>query len=89
MRAVRMGVTLSDGALAGATLFDALRNVGLDPKRQRFRNLYSSPVRGASTDGDDEREAVGEIKRALTRGLTVVGMGSIVQRALTREGILS
>ena len=86
-RAVRMGVTWNDGALAGATLFDALRNLGLDPNQQSYRNLYTSPVRGAATDGEDEREAVREIKQARERGLTVVGMGRIVQRVLTREGI--
>ena len=86
-RAVRMGVTWSDGALAGATLFDALRSLGVDPSRQCYRNLYTSPVRGAATDREDEREAVGEIKRAQERGMTVVGMGRIVQRVLTREGI--
>lgn len=86
-RAVQMGVTWSDGALAGATLFDALRNLGLDPSQQSYRNLYTSPVRGAATDREDEREAIGEIKRAQERGLTVVGMGRIVQRVLMREGI--
>ena len=86
-RAIRMGVTWSDGALAGATLFDALRNMGVNPSQQRFRNLYTSPVRGASTDSEDERDAVGEIKRAHQLGLTIVGMGRIVQRVLTREGI--
>ena len=86
-RAVRMGVTWNDGALAGATLFDALRSLGVDPSRQRYRNLYTSPVRGAATDREDEREAIGEIKRAQERGLTVVGMGRIVQQVLTREGI--
>ena len=50
-RAVRMGVTWSDGALAGATLFDELRNLGVEPTRQCYRNLYASPVRGAATDG--------------------------------------
>jgi hypothetical protein len=82
-----MGVAWSDGALAGATLFDALRNLGVDPSQQSYRNLYTSPVRGAATDREDEREAVGEIKRAQERGLTIVGMGLIVQRVLTREGI--
>lgn len=86
-RAARMGVTWSDGALAGATLFDALRSLEVDPSRQSYRNLYTSPVRGAATDGEDEREAVVEIKRAQKRGLTIVGMGRIVQRVLTREGI--
>lgn len=86
-RAVRMGVTWSDGALAGATLFDALRNLDVDPSQQSYRNLYTSPVRGAATDREDEREAVGEIKRAQGRGLTIVGMGRIVQRVLMREGI--
>jgi uracil-DNA glycosylase len=86
-RAVRMGVTWNDGALAGATLFDALRSLGLDPSRQRYRNLYTSPVRGAATDSEDEREAVGDIRLELERGLTIVGMGRIVQRVLAREGI--
>lgn len=86
-RAVRMGVTWRDGALAGATLFDALRNLGLDPSQQSYRNLYNSPVRGAATDREDEREAIGKIKRAQGCGLTIVGMGRIVQRVLTREGI--
>lgn len=57
-RAVRMGVTWGDGALAGATLFDALRSLEVDPSRQSYRNLYTSPVRGAATDSEDEREAV-------------------------------
>jgi uracil-DNA glycosylase len=86
-RALRMGVTWSDGALAGATLFDALRNLGLDTSQQCYRNLYTSPIRGATTDGEDEREAVSEIKQAQERGLTIVGMGHIVQRVLTRERI--
>src|SRR5437588_13050379 len=86
-RAVRMGVTWSDGALAGATLFDALRNLGVDPSQQCYRNLYTSPVRGAATDSEDERETVDKIKRELERGLTIVGMGRIVQRVLMREGI--
>jgi len=86
-RAVQMGVTWSDGALACATLFNALRSLGMDPSRQRYRNLYTSPIRGAETDSGDERVAVGEIKRELERGLTVVGMGRIVQRVLAREGI--
>jgi hypothetical protein len=82
-----MGVTWSDGALAGATLFDALKNLGVNPSQQSYRNLYTSPIRGATTDRKDERKAVGEVKRAKERGLTIVGMGRIVQRVLTREGI--
>src|SRR5205085_7568046 len=86
-RAIQMGATWSDDPLAGATLFDALRNLGMDPDQQCYRNLYTAPIRGAATDREDEREAVSDIKRAQERGLTVVGMGRIVQRVLTREGI--
>lgn len=86
-RALEMNVTWRSGALAAATLFDALRTLGLDPHRQHYRNLYASPVRGATTDRADEWRAVKAIKRARKRGLIVVGMGRIVQRVLTREGV--
>lgn len=86
-RAVKMCVKWEDGALAAATLFDALRCLGLDPHRQAYRNLYTSPVRGAATDAADERRATTAVKRAAGRGVTIVGMGRIVQRVLTHERI--
>ena len=87
-RAFEMDVTWRDGALVAATLFDALRNINLDPCRQHYKNLYTSPVRGAATDAADERRAVKAARRAVRRGLMIVGMGRIVHRVLTREGIL-
>lgn len=86
-RAIEMDVTWRDGALAAATLFDALRHINLDPIQQHYENLYTSPVRGAATDTADERRAVKAAKRAVRRGLIIVGMGRIVQGVLTREKI--
>lgn len=86
-RAFEMSVKWEDGALAAATLFDALRNINLDPCRQRYKNLYTSPVRGAASDAADERRVVKAAQRAVRRGLTIVGMGRIVQRVLTQERI--
>ena len=86
-RAIEMDVTWRDGALAAATLFDALRHINVDPIQQHYENLYTSPVRGAATDTADERRAVKAAKRAVRRGLTIVGMGRIVQGVLTREKI--
>jgi len=86
-RAIEMNVTWRDGALAAATLFDALKNLGLDPRQQHYRNLYISPVRGAATDTADERRAVKVAKRAAGCGLAIVRMGRIVQHVLTCEQI--
>ena len=86
-RALEMKVTWRNGALAATTLFDALRTLDIDPHQQRYRNLYASPVRGAATDHADERRSVEAVKCSRQRGLIVLGMGRIVQRVLTREGV--
>lgn len=86
-RAVQLGVTWRDGALAACTLFDALRSAGYDPGEHCFCNLYRSPERGAATDMTNERQAIQAIRRAARSGLTIVGMGRLVQRVLEREGV--
>lgn len=81
------GVKWRDGALAACTLFDALHSAGYAPGEHRFRNLYRSPERGATTDTGDERRAMLATRRATRSGLRIVGMGKLVQRVLEREGI--
>jgi len=72
-RARAMGVYWTDGRLAAAHLFDALRAAGIDPTACTFVNWF-----------EGEREPV---RNAAARGETVIGMGRRVQRALAAEGI--
>lgn len=86
-RSLELGVSWESGALAAAQLFDALEHSGWNPHEQRYMNLYRSPCRGDRGDMTDERRALARIRRARRAGLIVVGMGRIVQRALSEAGI--
>ncbi len=77
-----MGVRWEDGRLAARTLHAALRAAGLDPGRQRYRNIYR----------DDGPRAVdpavlAELQSLAAAGAIVVGMGRATQSALARAGI--
>lgn len=69
--AIIMGVTWEDGRLAAKTLFDALRFCGLQPRQQKFCNLFEM----------GGREIVREYNG------TIVAMGNKVSKELTKEGI--
>ncbi len=73
-----MGVTWKDGRLAAKQLFDALRAAGIDPAAARFSNLF---------EDDDRRRVVLALRRAVSRGWTIVAMGKKVQAALLFENI--
>ena len=73
-RAKELNVYLQDGALAAAPLFDALRACGIDPLACRFTNWFE---RGGKT----------AVKQARKEGMTIVGMGRKVQRALESRRI--
>lgn len=70
-RAVKIGARIADGRLAGKQLFDALKALGIDPKRCQYTNWWE---RGT-------RRAVRAHKG------TVVAMGKKVHRALDKVGI--
>lgn len=74
-RARRMRVRWQDGRLAAAQLFPALRAIGIDPESCLWANWY-------------ERASPATIRLLVAKaGVVVVGMGRIVQAALTKAGI--
>jgi len=84
-RAHAAGWTLADGRLAGKTLHDAVRALGLDPARQAFRNLWRAPEPDP-TDAWHQARALAFIRRSLDRRgfcpVLVVGLGRKVCRVL-------
>lgn len=76
-RAIAMGVTWENGRLAGHTLFFALREIGLDPDEQQFMNVFHDD----GTLDDYTLQLLRESKES------IVALGRIVQRELTRAGI--
>ncbi len=79
---VTYGATWTDGRLAAKTLFEALREVGIDPNAQYFVNLFEDAP-GYRLDA----EVVGRLRALADSGHELVGMGRRVQRALARLGI--
>ena len=61
-RAIRMGVRLEDGRLAGRSLFDALITCGVDPTRHLYCNIFEGHGRLI-------------VHRSERAGLTIVGLG--------------
>jgi hypothetical protein len=81
-RAIRMGVYWEDGRLAGKTLHDAPRAIGLDPQEQTYLNLYR----------DDDPQVIDQAALARLRaladaGAVIVGLGKVVHAALARAGV--
>lgn len=81
-RAIACKVHWEDGHLAAKTLHDGLRSLGLDPSAQVYLNLF--PDDGPSVVDPD---ALDRVRSLAARGLIVVGMGRVVQRALDRTGV--
>ncbi len=80
-RAVKLKVRWEDGHLAARTLHAALRAAGFEPEDQIYLNLFDD-------DGAAPSEPALETLRALVaEGVTVVGMGRIVQRILEDAAI--
>ena len=86
LQAARIGATWENGGLAAKQLHDALRALNIDPQQQRYINLWTVPGIGP-TDEPVSPLALWEIEQAVAAGYTVIGMGQLVSRALTRHGI--
>ena len=75
-----MGVSWSDGRLAGCTLHAALRACGIDPTTVIFVNLFE--------DRDDrwelDLEVLAQLLQLAAAGATIVALGQRVHRALGR-----
>ncbi len=81
--AVENDWTWRDGRLAAKPLFEALVAAGVEPREQRFVNVFC--------DGDGPEivsiENVFQILEFATFGLIVVAMGKKVQGVLREQGI--
>ena len=81
--AMQIGATWRNGRLAGATLHDALRELGLNPHEQRYTNLRQVP--GLRHPGiKPSRQTIFRIRRSQ---LPVVALGKLVSKELTQRGI--
>lgn len=85
-QAVKIGATWQNGGLAAKQLHDALRALNIDPHKQRYLNLWSTPGTGPISEHVEVRALV-EIAECIATGYTVIGMGQLVSRALTQHGI--
>lgn len=75
--AIRMGVTWRDGRLAAKTLFEALREIGLEPEQQHYVNIYRD-------DGSLDHETLGVLTDTKAQ---IVAMGRKAQGELTAAGV--
>ncbi len=80
-RAVELGVYWENGRLAAKTLHEALRAIGLDPKAQIYLNLFPDDETSPS------EAALDMLQELVEQGVTIVGMGRVVQKALERARI--
>lgn len=81
-RAIELGVHWTDGRLCAKTLHEALRALGLDPRHQRFLNLYQDREGWAVNPA-----ALAELRSLAETGIVIVGLGRRVQAALRRTGL--
>lgn len=63
--------------LCAIQLWDALSNVGLDPDKQIFFNLWRD-------DGSPDPKAPKRLQKMIVNGLEIIGMGKTVQNELDR-----
>lgn len=85
--AYRRGLTWQDGALAAKTLFDALDAAGITRESCAFVNLFGeTPVASLSPKTPVVRERL-IVFRSIAKIVTIVAMGSRVQRVLAEAGI--
>lgn len=85
-QARKINATWQNGKLAAKQLHDALRALHIDPAEQRYVNLWSRPGTGPIKDHVDVSALV-YIAESIAMGYTVVGMGQLVSKELTRRGI--
>lgn len=81
-RAIAMNVTWAHGRLSAKTLQHALQQMGVDPDRQVYVNLF--------LDGDGwcvDVTALSRVHGLQETGAQIVALGRRVQRMLAREGI--
>ena len=79
-KAQQMGVTWESGHLAAATLHGALREAGIDPSSQEYRNLWTDA-------GEFDFDTLDYLCSALAAGLQLVALGQKVSRELDRRSI--
>lgn len=80
--AIDRGWKWTDGRLAAAPLFEALRAAGIDPNSQEFVNLFRDPPGSAKVDGASVR------KLLAATGCVIVAMGKRVAGELAKRGIV-
>jgi len=81
LKAQAMGVRWEDGRLAARTLHDALSAAGYEPLEQFYVNLFRDEALVI------DETALQMLRGLAARGLALVGMGKLVQAALTRFGL--
>lgn len=81
-RAIKLGVHWHHGRLSGKTLFDALRECGVDPTAEVYLNLFREAP-GHTIDP----AALRRIRALASAGVLIVAMGCKVQVALVRAGV--
>lgn len=79
-RAIAIGATWQNGGLCAKTLHDALREVGIDPLRHQYTNLWCP-------DGMLHDAQIWSIAAHAKTNGTVVALGQKVQKALEQRGI--
>lgn len=85
-QAIKIGATWQNGKLAAKQLHDALRALNIEPREQRYVNLWTTPGVGPISEPVDAG-VLTAIHMAIAEGYTVIGMGQLVSRALTAHGI--
>lgn len=85
-QAKKINATWQNGKLAAKQLHDALRALNIEPANQRYVNLWSRPGVGPIKDYVDTSALV-YIAESIAMGYTVIGMGQLVSKELTRRGI--
>ena len=81
-----LDATWQNGKLAAKQLHDALRALNIDPAAQRYVNLWSRPGTGPIKDYV-EVSALVYIAESIAMGYTIIGMGQLVSRELSRRSI--
>lgn len=84
--AAKINATWQNGKLAAKQLHDALRALNIEPAEQRYCNLWTTPGVGPIAE-DVDASALMCIAESVAMGYTVIGMGQLVSKALTEQGV--
>jgi uracil-DNA glycosylase len=82
-RAHRIGASWRNGKLSAKVLHDALRHAGIDPKAQRYCNVFLCQPAGLQVS----RYSIRKIHDLYDAGYDVVALGRKVQAALRKAGV--